>query len=240
MARQPRYILPGYPQHVIQRGNNRDVIFAAEADYRFFLEKFGDACRRHGCRIHAYVLMTNHVHFLLTPDSEDGISRAMQSLGRYYVQYFNRRYSRTGTLWEGRFRATLVDTDRYLLACYRYIEENPVRAGMAESPADYRWSSHHHNAAGAPDELISRHDVYLALGSTDVARRRSYSGLFETALTEETVARIREATNKAWVLGTDRFRTRIEALVARPTSPCSRGGDRTSEGFRKRKKNNRV
>ncbi|MFC1681205.1 transposase [Pseudomonadota bacterium] len=119
MARQPRFLLPGYPQHVIQRGNNRNITFARNVDYRFYLEKLGDACRRHGCRMHAYVLMTNHVHLLMTPDSEDSISKAMQSLGRYYVQYFNSAYRRTGTLWEGRFKATLVDTDRYLLTCYR-------------------------------------------------------------------------------------------------------------------------
>ncbi len=240
MARQPRYLLPGYPQHVIQRGNNHDVIFASENDCRFYLEKLSDRCRRYGCRIHAYVLMTNHVHLLITPDTERSISRTMQSLGCCYVRYFNTAYGRTGTLWEGRFRATLVDTDQYLLACYRYIEENPVRAGMVASPANYRWSSHHCNAAGTPDKLVSPHDGYRALGASDAARQRAYVGMFDAALPEETVCRIRDATNKAWVLGDDSFRARVEALVKRQMSPCVRGGDRKSDGFRDRRKINRV
>ena len=141
MARHPRFVLPGHPQHVIQRGNNRNVIFAEDADYCIYMEKLGEACERFGCRIHAYVLMTNHVHLLITPETEQGISKAMQSLGRQYVQYFNYRYQRTGTLWEGRYKASLLDTTQYLLTCYRYIELNPVRACMVEQPAEYRWSS---------------------------------------------------------------------------------------------------
>lgn len=148
MARQPRYVLPGQPQHVIQRGNNRDVIFVAEADYRFYLDKLKDACDRMGCEVHAYVLMTNHVHLLMTPYEENSLGRVMQSLGRRYVQYFNYRYRRTGTLWEGRYRATLIDAESYLLTCYRYIELNPVRAGMVSHPGDYPWSSYRSNALG--------------------------------------------------------------------------------------------
>lgn len=187
MARKPRYLLPRYPQHVIQRGNNRNVQFACERDYRFYLDKLGDACRQHGCRVHAYVLMTNHVHLLITPDSERSISKAIQSLGRHYVQYFNFFYGRTGTLWEGRYRATLVDSDGYLLTCYRYIEENPLRAGMVASPADYPWSSHRRNAMGAPDPLVYAHENYLALGSTENRRQQAYRGLFEAPLGEETL-----------------------------------------------------
>ena len=240
MARQPRYILPGYPQHVIQRGNNGDILFASDDDYRFYLEKLGEACRRHGCRVHAYVLMTNHVHLLITPDSSKGISKAIQSLGRYYVQYFNYIYGRTGTLWEGRFRATLVDADNYLFTCYRYIEENPLRAAMVGSPVDYPWSSHRYNAFGQPAALVSAHESYLALGHTDDAKQRAYRGLFESPLTEETLSNIREATNKGWVLGNDRFRERVDALVARQTAPRPRGGDHKSAKYRAKCQINRV
>ena len=127
MARHPRFVIPGQPQHVIQRGNNREVIFAADQDYRFYLEKLKEACDRHQCDVHAYVLMSNHVHLLMTPHQEEGIGKVLQALGRSYVQYFNYSYGRTGTLWEGRYKATLIDSDNYLLSCCRYIELNPVR-----------------------------------------------------------------------------------------------------------------
>jgi putative transposase len=148
MPRLPRYVLPGQPQHVIQRGNNRSPLFNVEADYACFLHYMQDACRRHGCHVHAYVLMTNHIHLLITPESKDGLSKVMQSVGRRYVQYFNTSYQRTGTLWEGRYKATIVDSESYLLTCYRYIELNPVRAKLVGHPAEYRWSSYHANALG--------------------------------------------------------------------------------------------
>jgi putative transposase len=138
MARLGRLIVPGQPQHVIVRGNNRSEIFCRDADYLFYLEKLQAACQKHDCQIHAYVLMTNHVHLLITPFSEQSLSKTLQMLGRYYVQYFNYCYQRTGTLWEGRYKATLIDSELYLLTCMRYIELNPVRAGMVASPADYR------------------------------------------------------------------------------------------------------
>jgi putative transposase len=141
MARLPRFVIPGHPQHVIVRGNNRAEIFCAEADYLFYLEKLKAACEKHGCDLHAYILMTNHVHLLLTPHSENGIGKVMQMVGRYYVQYYNYCYQRTGTLWEGRYKATLIDTEAYLLACMRYIEMNSVRAGMVAHPSEYPWSS---------------------------------------------------------------------------------------------------
>ena len=137
MARLPRYVVPGQPQHIIQRGNNRQVIFAAEADFQFFRDALVDAAAKHGLAIHAYAWMTNHIHLLATPDSEDSISKVFQSVGRKYVQYFNFSYKRSGTLWEGRYRATVVDSERYLLTVMRYIELNPVRAGMAAHPRDY-------------------------------------------------------------------------------------------------------
>lgn len=142
MVRQSRFILPGYPQHVIQRGNNRHIIFADEADCCFYRDKLIEACERFSCRIHAYVLMTNHVHLLITPDIEAGIGKVMQSLGRSYVRYSNDCYRRTGTLWEGRYKAALLETALYLLTCYRYIELNPVCAGMVARQGDYGWSSY--------------------------------------------------------------------------------------------------
>ena len=158
MARLPRFVIPGQPQHVIVRGNNREPIFYAEEDYRFYLEKLQQACEKHQCDLHAYVLMTNHVHLLITPHTEDGISKSLQMLGRYYVQYFNHTYQRTGTLWEGRYKATLIDSERYLLTCYRYIELNPVRAeGMVDHPSEYPWSSYRYNVVGESDPLVVPH-----------------------------------------------------------------------------------
>jgi len=141
MARLPRFVIPDQPQHVILRGNNRAETFCADADYSFYLEKLKSACDKHGCSVHAYVLMTNHVHLLITPHLEQSLGKAMQMLGRYYVQYYNFCYRRTGTLWEGRYKATLIDSEAYLLTCMRYIELNPGRAGMVIDPADYPWSS---------------------------------------------------------------------------------------------------
>jgi putative transposase len=240
MARQPRYVLPGQPQHVIQRGNNRDVIFVAEPDYRFYLEKLKNACDNIGCEVHAYVLMTNHVHLLMTPHEEDSLSRVMQSLGRRYVQYYNCRHRRTGTLWEGRYRATLVDAESYLLTCYRYIELNPVRAGMVSDPAEYPWSSYRRNALGQPDMLVSEHTLYRGLGASDEERRHYYRTLFDHCMGKDTLDTIREATNKAWVLGNDRFRARIGDLVNRQTAPKTRGGDRKSVDYLKARQINRV
>lgn len=232
MARMPRFLLPGQPQHVIQRGNNRVEIFCAEEDYRFYLEKLRKAADAHRCTIHAYVLMTNHVHLLMTPEDAHGIGKVMKALGRYYVQYFNYTYQRTGTLWEGRYRATLIDTEAYLLTCMRYIELNPVRAGMVSHPSEYPWSSYRHTAMGLSDALVTPHALYRSLGRDDGERQSAYRQLFKTRVADKTLAEIREATNKAWVLGNDRFKDSIESQLARRVSPRSRGGDRKSEAYR--------
>ncbi len=212
-------LCPGQPQHVIQRGNNRDVIFVGDGDYRFYLEKLGDACQRHDCDLHAYVLMTNHVHLLITPHTEQGLGKVLQSVGRYYVQYFNYTYDRTGTLWEGRYKATLLDSEAYLLTCYRYIELNPVRAGMVDHPADYPWSSYRYNALGEPDDRVTPHSLYRRLGRSAADRHSAYRQLFKHRIAERTLEDIREATNKAWVLGNDRFRAKIERLADRQAAP---------------------
>lgn len=231
MARLPRFVIPGQPQHVIVRGNNRSEIFCADADYRFYLEKLQLACDKHACEIHAYVLMTNHVHLLITPQDEHGLGKTLQMLGRYYVQYYNYSYQRTGTLWEGRYKATLIDSEAYLLTCMRYVELNPVRAGMVAHPSDYPWSSYHCNALGRPDELVKPHPEYLRLGKTDEARQAAYRQLFKHHIAESSLAEIREATNKAWALGSDRFKQRIQKQLERRVQPSAKGGDRKSEKF---------
>lgn len=232
MARLPRFILPGQPQHVIVRGNNRAEIFCADADYQFYLEKLRLACDEHQCVIHAYILMTNHVHLLITPQAEDGIGKVMQMLGRYYVQYFNYSYKRSGTLWEGRYKATLIDSEAYLLTCMRYIELNPVRAEMVVHPSDYPWSSYHRNALGLADLLVTPHIEYSRLGASDALRQAAYRQLFKHRIAENKLAEIREATNKAWVLGNDRFKARIQKHLERRVEPAAKGGDRKSERFK--------
>ena len=234
MARLPRFVIPGQSQHVIQRGNNRQDIFCADEDYRFFLEKLQAAGKKHSCDIHAYVLMTNHVHLLVTPYAEDGIGKLMQRLGRYYVQHFNRCYKRSGTLWEGRYKSTLIDSEQYLFTCMRYIELNPLRAGMVTHPADYPWSSYRYNALGKPDGVITPQREYSRLGKTDAQRQSAYRQMFETQLAEKALVEIRLATNKTWVLGSDQFKARIERQLKRRVSPAPRGGDRKSEDYRRK------
>jgi putative transposase len=224
MARLPRFFAEGETLHIIQRGNNRDPVFGAEPDYLFYLDCLERAASEHALAIHAYVLMTNHVHLLATPSHEATLPKTLQSVGRRYVQYFNYTYRRTGTLWEGRYRSTVIDSERYLLTCMRYIEMNPVRAeSMAEHPADYPWSSYRANALGAQDSLLTPHELYRRLGRSVEARQSSYRQLFRTQLSKADIDAIREATNKAWALGNDRFRARIEALAGRRAAPLPRG-----------------
>lgn len=215
MARQPRFFVPGGVLHVIQRGNNREPIFAGDHDYRYFLYCLGRAIRQHGVSVHAYVLMTNHLHLLATPRNVASLPKALQSVGRRYVQYFNTAYHRSGTLWEGRYRATLVDSEQYLLTCMRYIELNPVRAGLATHPGEYRWSSYHANALGTQDGLVSSHELYDRLGKSKPDRQQAYRELLRASLPQTEVDAIRDATNKNWALGNDEFKQRIEALSGR-------------------------
>ena len=226
MTRKPRFNIPGIPQHVIQRGNNREPTFAGDDDYLCYLEFLQQAAERHGCAIHAYVLMTNHVHMPATPETEHSIPKMLQSVGRRYVQYFNYTYARTGTLWEGRYKATLIDSDRYLLTCMRYIELNPGRAGMVMHPGDYPWSSYRYNARGDDNPVVIPHLLYRHLDRNIDARRSAYRQLFRGQLGKADIDAIREATNKAWVLGNDRFRERIEALSGRRASQQMRGRPR--------------
>lgn len=215
MPRRARLSIPGIPWHIIQRGNNRAVCFYAEEDYQFYLHFLEEFSVKFGCTIHAYVLMTNHVHLLLTPQQADSASLLMKHLGQRYVQYINRTYRRSGTLWEGRFRSCLTQTEDYVLACYRYIELNPVRAGMVMKPQDYRWSSYHANALGKGSRLITPHEEYRRLGVDDAARRDAYRALFRAHLDEEVVGQIRGATNGNFALGGERFQKEVEAMLGR-------------------------
>jgi putative transposase len=166
MPRKPRFQLAGIPQHVIQRGNNREACFRSESDYRRYLDDLAASAEKYTCRIHAYVLMTNHVHLLVTPEHAPGIGEMMQALGRRYVHYINKTYRRTGTLWEGRYKASLIDSEAYFLTCMRYIELNPVRAQMVAHPGEYQWSSYCAAAQGRAGALLSPHPIYIELGTT--------------------------------------------------------------------------
>lgn len=232
MARLPRLHLSGCAQHVIQRGNNREACFYAEADYKAYLAFLKDAAIKQQVEIHAFVLMTNHVHLLVTSGDAQGVSRMMQALGRKYVQYFNYTHGRTGTLWEGRYKSTLVDADNYLLTVYRYIELNPVRASMVAHASEYPWSSFQGNALGKPIELLTPHPMYRRLGRSDAERQAAYRALFRGRMPDRELTAIREATNKAWVLGDDRFKAQIEARTGRRLVPSGRGGDRKSAAFK--------
>jgi len=233
MARLPRLNLPDIPQHIIQRGNNRHVCFFEENDYVVYLSKLKEYAEKYQVEIHSYVLMTNHVHLRATPRNKTGVSEMMQSLGRYFVRYINKRHGRTGTLWEGRFKSCLVDSDNYFLTVSKYIELNPVRARMVAHPAEYPWSSYRFNALGKNITLITPHDCYFALGRDDVSRRNTYNQLFLIDIPDSTLEEIRNAINKAWALGEDRFIKQIEAQTGRRASALPRGGDRKSKAFQR-------
>lgn len=226
MARQPRFRIPGIAQHVVQRGNNRQPCFFSEHDYRVYLGFLSDALEHEGCTLHAFVLMTNHVHLLVTPSHADGIPSLMQSLGRRYVQHVNDRNRRTGTLWEGRYKSTVVDNDEYLLTVYRYIELNPVRAAMVARPDDHPWSSFRDNVTGDPRFPITAHETYTALARTARSRSVAYRGLFEDALTAKDLEEIRECTQRGWPLGGDRFQRQIAAQTGRRLERNGWGGAR--------------
>lgn len=218
MPRRSRIILPGVPVHLIQRGNNRQACFYADEDYQAYLHWLGDYAEQSGCVIHAYVLMTNHVHLLITPESVDSLAKLMKRLGQHYVQYVNRTYRRSGTLWEGRFRSCLTQEEAYVLGCYRYIELNPVRSGIVEHPAEYRWSSYRFHAQGEPSVFLTPHALYLALGLNDQERQVSYRELFRYQLEPGLADEIRSATNGNYALGSSRFKEQIaEALGRRVT-----------------------
>ena len=226
MPRRPRLKLAGVPLHIIQRGNNRAACFFATDDYPCYLDHLQHLCQAEGVALHAYVLMTNHVHLLLTPREADAASQLMKRLGQRYVQYVNRTYRRSGTLWEGRFRSCLVEAESYLLACQRYIELNPVRAGMVAHPADYEWSSYRANADGVPNPLLSLHACYLALGLEEVERQSSYRALFRETIESGIRDDIRSATNGGYCLGHSGFKEDIAVMLKRRAEPGKPGRPR--------------
>jgi putative transposase len=228
MPRKPRFNVPGYPQHAIQRGNNREPCFFGPADCHYYLDCLNRACRRFPCDVHAYVLMTNHVHLLVTPLSDFALSQVMQSVGRRYVRYINHEYGRSGTLWEGRYKASLVDRDEYLLACQRYIEMNPVRAGMVAHPGDYPWSSYRHHAHGAADDVLTVHPLHLGLGPDAPSRQQAYRELFRGEIADHQLHEIRHALNHELALGGERFKQRIEETTKRRTRLGKAGRPRRS------------
>ncbi len=231
MPRRSRIVLSGIPVHIIQRGNNRQSCFHRDEDRRFYLFHLARLLPRMGCALHAYCLMTNHVHLLLTPDHIESCGRLMKHLGQLHTQFMNRTYYRTGTLWEGRFRSCIVQSEEYALACYRYIEMNPVRAGLVNHPAAYEWSSYEVNAGGAGAAFITPHEEYQRLGTTLQERREAYGGLFALVLSAAQLAEIRNATNGNFALGLVGFKQRIAAVLGRrvergaPGRPASQEPD---------------
>jgi putative transposase len=223
VPRRARLRIADMPLHIIQRGNNRGACFFADEDYFVYLRHLHELAARFACSVHAYVLMTNHVHLLLTSRDTDGASSVMKHLGQRYVQYVNRTYKRSGTLWEGRFRSSIVQAEIYLLRCHRYIELNPVRAGMVEHPADYRWSSFSTNAMGKPDHLITPHPAYLALANDDAVRRSAYLEMFRSAMDVDELEQIRSAGNAGYALGNERFRKEIAIALGRRAGPGKPG-----------------
>ncbi len=226
MPRQPRYFLPDIPQHVIQRGVDRQPTFFEPQDYQLYRECLRSAAELCGCQIHAYVLMTNHTHLLITPAESQSIPLLMQAIGRTYVQTLNRRRDRTGTLWEGRYKASPIDSEQYLLICSRYIELNPVRAGMVRTPAAYSYSSFSHNAQGKPDPLITNHPVYNALADDRQERVKNYQRLFGAEIEPETLEDIRDSTNACLVLGNESFNDKLERKLGRSVRPGRQGRPR--------------
>ena len=223
MPRNPRFSLPGIPVHAVQCGHSREAVFYEEADYRAYLGWLQEASERYRCSIHAYVLMTNHVHILTTPSDIEGISRMMQYVGRRYVPYLNDRYGTSGTIWEGRYKASLVQGDSHFLICMRYIELNPVRAAMIAHPREYRWSSYRANGEGREDPLLSPHPLYLALDKTAARRKEAYRALFKAHLDETDIKQIRAAWQTGTPLGSDQFKARIEARLKTKVGQARRG-----------------
>jgi len=230
MARLPRIGLPDIPQHIIQRGNNRQACFGSDEDFAAYAHWLEEYARKFQVAIHAWVFMTNHTHLLVTPETEDGISRLMQALGRHYVRYFNYTYKRTGTLWEGRFKSCVIDAENYLLICQRYIELNPVRAGMVEAPGDYAWSSFRSNGLGQPAKFWTPHFVYRQLGKTVADRSSTYCELFRGQLDATILKQIRQATNQGMALGNNRFKQEVARLTGRRVVALKRGPKRKRNG----------
>jgi putative transposase len=223
MARLPRLVVPQQPHHVIQRGIDNQPVFREPADYSSFLGWLRDAARQFNVAIHAYALLPDRIDLLVTPTDATGLGRMMQWVGRHYVPYFNGKYGRAGTLWQGRYKAAVLDAEKYFLACTRYVELAPVRAGLAGSAAEYPWSSYAHHAGAKSDPLITDHARFWALANTPFGREAAYRTLAEQALTNKEMEELGEAALKGWALGSDQFKGELERRVKRRISPAKRG-----------------
>jgi putative transposase len=226
MARQPRLVVPSQAHHIVQFAVDRQVIFRDPDDHQHFLSWLKDAAKLYKVAIHAYVLMPDHLHILATPADAEGLARMMQWAGRHYVPYFNRKYQRAGTLWQGRFKATVIEAASYLLLCSRFIELNPVRDGLVSNPLDYRWSSYTHHVGSEPDPLVVDHMIYWSLGNTPFQREAAYKQLTEQALTLSEMQDLRDSVHKGWVLGSEAFKNELEKQTSRQVRPGKRGRPR--------------
>jgi putative transposase len=211
------------PQHIIQRGTNRQKCFASEEDFAAYAHWLDKYAKKYSVAIHSWVFMTHHVHLLVTPDTETGVSKMIQTLGRHYVRYFNHTYRRTGTLWEGRFKSCVIDEENYLLTCQRYIELNPLRAGMVAASENYHGSSFRANGLGQYATMWTPHRVYQSLGKSVDERASAYRALFTGHLEPDMLAEIRQASNQGMALGNDRFKKEVEMLSGRRVTPLKRG-----------------
>jgi putative transposase len=223
MARLPRLTLPGYPHHIIQRGNNRQMIFADTQDFATMMALLAENAHKFAVAVHAYVLMDNHFHLLATPATAEALPLMMQAVGRSYVRYFNQRHARSGTLWEGRYRSTLIETERYLLACMVYIDLNPVRAGMVAQPGAWQWSSHAHYLGQRIDKLVTPHALYWALGNTPFAREAAYAGLVQAGIGSGDQAALTEAALSGWALGDAEFVAELQKKSLRRVAKAKAG-----------------
>ncbi len=232
MARLPRIVIPNQPLHIMHRGNNRQDIFRCEEDMLRIKEDIFYALEKSGCQLHAYVIMTNHLHLLITPENKEQLAVFMQMMANKYVRYFNSKYERTGTIWEGRYKSCLVDSEQYLFTLYKYIEMNPVKANIVKSLDDYKWSSYAYNALGQEDRLISEHLSYQQLGKTVKVRCKKYQSLFSELDLSKQNDNITQATLRGEVYGSDQFHQHIEKFVTRPTKLAVHGGDRKSKTYK--------
>jgi putative transposase len=229
MPRRSRIIVPGIPLHIIQRGNNRQFCFFTDEDYLLYIDWLKKYAKGADCLVHAFVLMTNHVHLLLTPEKPDSAGNLMKRLGQRYVQYINRTCNRSGTLWEGRFRSCIIQQEEYLLTCQRYIEMNPVRARIVKHPGEYKWSSYQANGLGGKFDFIYPHPVYKRLGQTDAERMTAYRELFRYELQPDEIDKIRKSTNGNFALGNNRFQEEISEMLGRRVIPGKPGRPRKKQ-----------
>lgn len=226
IARMPRLVVPNQPHHVIQRGTDGTTIFHDDQDYETFLRWLLEASRLYKVAIHAYVLMSNHLHLLASPTDTEGLAKMMQWIGRQYVPYFNRRYQRIGTLWQGRYRTSVIDTERYFMVCSRYIELNPVRAGLSAHADSYRWSSCRHHVGLTQDNLITEHGLYWSLGNTPFEREAAYRAMLEEGLGVQEIKELRDSFTRGWALGSSNFKNNLSKKTNRRVEPGKRGRPR--------------